>query len=438
MLGRCVVIVVLAGCGGSSGGLPPPDAPDGAPGAAAPGGAQGGSSGSMGLAGATGGSRAPSDGGAEAGNTAPTGTDGGGSSVDAGASEVAVGNPAAVPYHAIAVTTGEAHVCALLDDHKVKCWGYNYSGQLGYGDNRDRGASPSDMGNALPVVDLGSGRKVTKISAGHDATCAILDDGTLKCWGDSIQTGLKGNIGDEPGQMGDHLAPLDFGGRKVVDVAVGYYTACAATADESIWCWGDSEPGVPQMVSALPAKSVQELSASQTGVVALYSDGTVSPELLGGSVPLLTAPDMIIAIAGSEGGATCGLLIDGSLQCLSDGTTQSIAPSEAATAVGVGGAFVCAVFADGSVRCPPDNTRTDCGGFWCDAMGTIALGQPATALSNNGHDFVCALLGDGGIKCWGAMSSSAPVAWLGSEISLNGSTYGPWHEVDLGSHLSTQ
>ena len=39
------------------------------------------------------------------------------------------------------------------------------------------------MGDSLPVVNVGTGRTVKKVSAGSNSTCAILDNDTLKCWG---------------------------------------------------------------------------------------------------------------------------------------------------------------------------------------------------------------------------------------------------------------
>jgi alpha-tubulin suppressor-like RCC1 family protein len=55
---------------------------------------------------------------------------------------------------ALQLTAGSAHTCARLDDGTVKCWGRNVEGQLGLGDNQDRGDGPGEMGAALPAVQL--------------------------------------------------------------------------------------------------------------------------------------------------------------------------------------------------------------------------------------------------------------------------------------------
>jgi hypothetical protein len=193
----------------------------------------------------------------DSGHGASAGSDGG-----AGGGDIsAIGGSAAnimpdaasdggvTPYHALAAVTGQLHACALLNDHSVKCWGQNGYGQLGYGDTRDRGSAPADMGSALPTVDLGTGHTATKIAAGAYNTCAILDDSTLKCWGLSPLNGQpsKDAIGVAPGEMGDNLPPLNFGGRKVLNVGFGSRAACASLDDNTIWCWTDTT-GIPQMV----------------------------------------------------------------------------------------------------------------------------------------------------------------------------------------------
>ncbi|HMQ24737.1 MAG TPA: hypothetical protein PKA98_02020 [Acidimicrobiales bacterium] len=71
---------------------------------------------------------------------------------------------------ATAVSASEASTCAVLDNGNVKCWGFNSSGQLGLGDTLPRGDEPCEMGDVPPTVALGTGRTATTVTAGHDDT----------------------------------------------------------------------------------------------------------------------------------------------------------------------------------------------------------------------------------------------------------------------------
>lgn len=81
-----------------------------------------------------------------------------------------------------AIASGWRHVCALMTDGGVKCWGGNHDGQLGDGTGIDR-KTPVD------VVTVRSG--VTAIAAGGQHTCALAQGG-ITCWGEN-----------EDGQLGD-------------------------------------------------------------------------------------------------------------------------------------------------------------------------------------------------------------------------------------------
>jgi alpha-tubulin suppressor-like RCC1 family protein len=109
---------------------------------------------------------------------------------------------------AMGITAGDAHTCAILDNSSIKCWGANASGQLGLGDTTKR-ESVSQLGDYLPVVDLGAGRTARGITAGDNQTCAILDNASIKCWGGNAsgQLGLgdTDNRGDNSSEMGDNL-----------------------------------------------------------------------------------------------------------------------------------------------------------------------------------------------------------------------------------------
>jgi len=110
---------------------------------------------------------------------------------------------------AVEIVAGEGHSCALLSDQRVKCWGSGINGEIGLGDTNSRGDGPGEMGDSLPAIDLGTGLTAVTVSATWLATCAVLSDGRLKCWG-SNQYGAMGlgdttACGDQPGEMGDAL-----------------------------------------------------------------------------------------------------------------------------------------------------------------------------------------------------------------------------------------
>lgn len=55
------------------------------------------------------------------------------------------------------MSAGSRHSCALLGpSRRAKCWGRNRRGQLGYGDDTQRGGTAGSMGANLPYVDLGT------------------------------------------------------------------------------------------------------------------------------------------------------------------------------------------------------------------------------------------------------------------------------------------
>ena len=133
--------------------------------------------------------------------------------------------------------------CAILSNFKVKCWGTNSYGQLGLGHTNIIGDGPNEMGINLPYVDIGTSKTAKKISLGPSHVCAILNDNSLKCWG-SNQDGMLGlgntvSMGDNPGEMGDNLPAVDLGvGRSAIDVKCGASSTCVLLDDNSVKCWG--------------------------------------------------------------------------------------------------------------------------------------------------------------------------------------------------------
>lgn len=71
--------------------------------------------------------------------------------------------------------TGGYHSCAILENGNLKCWGENTSGKLGVEDANHWGDGAGEMGDSLPAIDLGTKRGVRSlISSGNgNFTCAL-------------------------------------------------------------------------------------------------------------------------------------------------------------------------------------------------------------------------------------------------------------------------
>ena len=62
------------------------------------------------------------------------------------------------------ISVGMVHVCAILSNYRIKCWGGNLNGQLGRGGAVDNvGDRANQMGNKLSYVNLGEDRSAPEI-----------------------------------------------------------------------------------------------------------------------------------------------------------------------------------------------------------------------------------------------------------------------------------
>ena len=319
-----------------------------------------------------------------------------------------------------AISAGDHHTCAILDNGGVRCWGYGRAGRLGYGNTSNVGdkRAPSSVG----AVDLGPGRTATAISAGGAHTCAILDNGSVLCWGYGAQGqlghGNTRNVGDRqaPGSIG----PVDLGaGRTAKAISAGAAFTCAILDDGSVLCWGFG--GFGQLGHA-PGDQGSG-SGNPDNIGDKQTPGSVGPVDLG---PGRTAKAI------SAGGVhTCALLDDGSVLCwgygalgqLGYGNTDSIdTPSSVgpvdlgsgrtASAITAGQLHTCAILDDGSVRCWGFGNDGRLGYANTNSIGQIetpgslgrvglGAGRTATAISA-GQSHTCARLDNGKVLCWGA------------------------------------
>jgi len=129
------------------------------------------------------------------------------------------------------IVAGGNHTCAITTTNKVRCWGYNGHGQLGLGTNTNVGNN--EKPSAVPEVNLGGGIPV-QLSLGGNHTCALLDNGFLRCWG--LNSSGQLGYGNTSGRStpGNDLAP----GSKVLQVTTGSDHTCALMSTGNIKCWG--------------------------------------------------------------------------------------------------------------------------------------------------------------------------------------------------------
>lgn len=177
-----------------------------------------------------------------------------------------------------AITGGFNHFCAILNDETVKCWGENGNGQLGLGNTVDRGDNAGEMGDSLPAVNFGSGVTANAVVAGGNVTCALLSDNTTKCWGynDYGQLG----VGDTT-STNSPTAAISFGsGKSARSIAAGYLNTCAVLNDVSVKCWGDNTEG------QLGLNNTTDLAAPGATAIAL---DTTAPSITT-TAPIATTP----------------------------------------------------------------------------------------------------------------------------------------------------
>jgi alpha-tubulin suppressor-like RCC1 family protein len=226
------------------------------------------------------------------------------------------------------LAAGEAYTCALLSDGTVKCWGSNQHGQLGSGNTDVVGDDelPSSVG---PVsVTTTPGVFVEHLTAGFEHVCALLSDGSVKCWGNNdfgqLGYGNTDVIGDDelPSSVGPVTITTDASVLATAITAGNHHT-CALLSNGTVQCWGLGSDG-----------------RLGYGDVRTIGDDELPSSV--GPVSITTTPGVEVEQVAASGNHTCAILSDGSLKCwgynhhgqLGYGNTDNIGDDELPSSVG--------------------------------------------------------------------------------------------------------
>ena len=175
---------------------------------------------------------------------------------------VAVQMPAGVArFQSIAI--GYAHTCALTAEGKAYCWGWNHQGQLG---------NNSTTSSSTPVaVQMPAGVSFQSIAVGIGHTCALTNEGKAYCWGWNNQ----GQLGNNSTTSSSTPVAVQMpAGVSFKSIAAVYYHTCALTNEGKAYCWGNNEYGqlgnnsttnssIPLAVSSVGVNVPVEQSASR-------------------------------------------------------------------------------------------------------------------------------------------------------------------------------
>lgn len=237
-----------------------------------------------------------------------------------------------------------------------------------------------------------------QVAAGNSAACALMNDGTARCWGRNN----KGEHGIEPSDI-DAATPVAVPGVKdATDIWMGGDSgssgdmACVRTKAGAISCWGSAanKPKVDGKTWTSAAEEIPELKGAKDVA-------------LGGGTQYAILPDGSVT---AWGGTAFNSIGDGDTSSYEKGLTK-VPGIEKAKALAAGQNHACALLEDGTVSCwgyvGPKQAPKKVDGL----SGVIAIG------AGSGNSDTCAVTEDEKVQCWGETHKLREAAEL-SDVSM--------------------
>lgn len=296
--------------------------------------------------------------------------------------------------------SGAHHVCAILESGKLVCWGKNTEGQLGLGHKQNIG----DDETPEVVGEVNLGARPIQMGLGSTETCVVVNGGGLRCWGHygGLAYGdgnRKIGVVEVPAQAGDALI-----GGPVVQASAGLEFACALMQAGTVRCWGGMRfPlgwGEPRPQFKQTPAQLGDISIGGKVVQIATGGQHICARLEGGSVRCW----------GSGGSGRLGYA---SMAKVGETNTPAqvgdVQLGGNAAAVAAGVVNTCAILSEGRLRCwgygaegaLGYGNRNDVGDDEIPAAaGDVPVGGRVAQVAC-GRSHTCVLLESGTIRCWG-------------------------------------
>ncbi len=287
-----------------------------------------------------------------------------------------------------AIAAGYSHTCALLADTTVKCWGSNApidggifgesltGGELGDGTTVARPFPAPVIGGPGEAAALAG---VRALSAAAGYTCAVMVDGTARCWGNAPQATSSAPIP----VMADAATPLT----DIAAISTGDANACAVLRNGSVVCWGTGLLGDQRFDTPRDGTLPVEVTVAGDALTRLV-----------GVEALALGHNVIHGPNGFAKGHSCALRASGEVMCWGWNDVSQLGNG----VNGVTGGF---------------DSQRDYGVPVIAAPGATDRLRGVTAIAASGYA-TCALMDDGSVNCWGLDFGGDSFAGAGAPVPL--------------------
>ena len=300
------------------------------------------------------------------------------------------------------VHAGNDFTCGIVDGGTGLCWGINDQGQLGI---------PTALYEASPQVvseDLIFRQLSTKAAGRH--VCGIVASGDAYCWGQND----FGQIGNGSTAWLAGLHPV-VGGLKFASISAGWRSSCGVTTDGDAYCWGRGEWGqLGDGLATLSSVPVAVAGGHHFKKVDVGSNNLVCGLVTTGSI-LCWGLDLAGAL-GAPSNTTCVRSDGFELRCAP--TPQAVAADELFIDVSAGSSFACGITEALRLLCWGRNNHGQLGRSTTETCSQAGLrreivcgptpmpvsGVQRFASVGVGPRHACAVTVDGDAYCWGRNS----------------------------------
>lgn len=300
---------------------------------------------------------------------------------------------------AVAIGVGGMHSCAVLSDGTIRCWGGNQFGELGSGTPVDGGTFTPAL-SATPLSVTGLTNAVGVSGGGYFAadigyTCAVRANKTLDCWGFNT----FGELGRGDAAIPSDPMPQSTLLTNALEVSANLYGVCAVLSSGDVVCWGINVTG--QIAQPIDSRSYPAPTPVNAGAAKFVHVSTGLYNVCA------IADDGHVWCWGYPGTGANARLTDGGLQ---DQTPAAVPGVDSAISVAAGYLAACAVKSDNSIACWGYNASDMLGRGAQPDAGPPQDPTPQPIAAPAGTKFkqvvgravgFCGLATDGTVWCWG-------------------------------------